>query len=169
MVIDFRKWQRVRHGTGGDNDMLGGNCFAFVAVDHFNLIGLAATDKSPEAGHRCHIIFLKQKCDAAGQLIDDLIFARQHFCEIKRDTGNLNAMIGEAVICTMKIFRRFEQGFRRNAADVQTRTAKTGFALGIFPVIDTHRIKAKLRRSNCRDVTTGTAADDGDIELLSHS
>ena len=68
--------------------------------------------------HGSDFILLQQKTNPAGELIDDFVFAREHFRQIERDALNLNAMIGKAMGRAMIIFGGFKQGFGWNTTDV---------------------------------------------------
>ena len=64
-----------------------------------------------------------------------------------------DAVLGEVVLGHRHFFGAVEQGFGRDAADVEARPAE------VFP-FDASDAKAELRRADGGDVSAGAGADD---------
>ena len=77
----------------------------------------------------------------------------------------MNAVDDDSVLlgllfCEREMIARGQQGFARDAADVQTSAAKLLF------FFDKRGFQSKLTRTDRGDVTAGSRADDNDVKFL---
>jgi hypothetical protein len=116
-------------GTGGDDDLLG-------LDDFFADLDLPATvvpcaDEGAVAVEQRDLVLLEQALDAAGELGDDGVLARDHRRHVDLRRADRDALCGEAVAGFLEQVRGMQQRLGRNAADVQAGAAEARLALGI--------------------------------------
>ena len=105
-----------------------------------------------------HLIFLKQKIDALGQVADDAVLARQHGGQVKFGRGYFDAVPSQTVPGLFEQMRRLQQRLGRNTADIETRAAQ-GFA-----AVYARGFQTQLRGANCGHVATRPRTDEDDVE-----
>src|SRR5690606_9753211 len=103
-----------------------------------------------------YLVFLEQHANTTGKGFDNFVLAGNHGRDINRQSVHFNAMFGKFVPGTLEILRRFKQCLGRNTTDIQAGSSQTGFALPIFPVINTYRFESKLCTADSSHITTGT-------------
>jgi hypothetical protein len=66
--------------------------------------------------------------------------------------------------------RGVQQGFRRNAANVQAGTTETrlAFRIGVGIGFTTGDVETQLRRPNGGNIATGAPTDNENVKLLGH-
>ena len=128
------------------------------------------SDKSAVTVQQGDLVLLEQTLDAARELFDDAVLAPHHLCYINSRRTDRNTLLGEAVSGFLEDVRGVQQGFRRDATNVQTGSAKTRFALWICIGIrfTTGDIETELRGSNGRNIATWTSTDNKNVKLLGH-
>src|SRR5690554_584797 len=106
IVLDARNRRRL--GAGGDENLFGLKRLrlaVFLGDDDriFVLNGRRAVDP-------VDLIFTEEKFDAAGQAVDDLAFAREHFSKVEFDPADVDAMLGQLAVGVVEFMARLEQG-----------------------------------------------------------
>ena len=123
-VINRDLRQRTRYGTGSDNHMLGFHHAFLAFVVHFNLVQITVfADKRTFAVQAFYFVLFKQESHAAGELVDDTVFALHHFGGIKFYVAHADAVFGKIVLRRMEMLARLQQCFRGNTTHVQAGTA----------------------------------------------
>ena len=112
------------------------------------------------------LVLLEQVDDAVVVGLDDALFALEHLAQVQRETGNVDAVLGERVTGVLEVFRRLQQCLRRDAADVGAGAAQCRAALGVLPFVDAGGLEAQLRSADRGHVAAGAAADHDDVELF---
>jgi hypothetical protein len=171
LVIDRNSRQVTRLGPRGDNHLPGLD----QIVTHLELPDLAArrplaANESTVPIEQGDLVLLEQPLDAAGQLLDDAVLAREHPGHIDRRVADADALIGKAVAGFLEEVRGVQQRLGRNATNVQAGAAKTRLALWIsigirFTAGD---IETELRGADGGNVATGTTTDNKNVKLLGH-
>ena len=101
---------------------------------------------------------LRENAEAAGQLLDDTFFPRAQACQIDFRRGEFDA----PVLGLMRFFQQLghvQQRLRRNAAAVEADAA------GIHLRVDQRDGHAEIGSEKCGGVSTGTAADDCNVQI----
>src|SRR5262249_84046 len=131
----------------------------FLAV--FLDTDLPGTLIAAPALHPLHFVFLKEKLDALGVFLYDLVFSGQRGGPVQLHTADLNAIFRGflAVIVNLRVV---QQHLGRNAADVQTGAPKKGILL------DDDGLQAEFTRAYRSDVSAWAAADNCHV-ILCHS
>ena len=91
-----------------------------------------------------------------------------HGLQVQLDLPGGDAVLVKFVLGAVIQLRRFQQGFGRNTARIQTGPTKGLIAVPVQPVIHAGGLHAQLRSANGRDIAGGTTADDDDVEILAH-
>ena len=74
-------------------------------------------------------------------------------------------MFGKIVLRGVKMLRRLQQRFGRNAANIQASAAQRGgIACFVFARVYAHGFEAQLRGANRCDVATRPCADNGNVK-----
>src|SRR5262249_9705357 len=107
-------------------------------------------------------ILLEQPGDARNQALNYVVFPLQHCREIELDRAGFDAVASELVSELFIKLTGIQQGFTRDAADIQAGAAK-GPAF-----IDTRGLHTELGRANCRDIAARAAADHDEIKSVRH-
>jgi len=113
--------------------------------------------------HRVDFVRLEQRRDAAGELRDDFVLAREHLRRVHARIADADAVRGKRVLQFVKLLGGIQQRLGRNAADIQASAAQCRTALGAGALVDAHHAQAQLRGANRRHITARPAADDDDI------
>ena len=109
---------------------------------------------------------MEQEFHATGKLGYDSVFARNHFRRVEFDVADADAVFGKIMLRSMEMFAGLQQGFGRNAADVQAGTAQRGrVACFVDACIDTGGFETQLGGADGGNVSAGTCADDYYIVL----
>jgi len=155
LVVDFHARQRGGLGTGGDDDVLGGEAaLAAVGGGHFHLA--RPVDAAP-ALHPVHLVLAEEEFHALGQRGHALGLLLHHLRQVQLGL-DLDAEVGELAAGRRFVqFRRVQQRLGRHAADIQAG-ATEGFA-----ALHAGNFQAQLARANGRVVAAGAAADDDHI------
>ena len=170
--IDFVK-RCTRQGTGarscGDDDVFGRQrLFGFARhLDFITSIRLAG--KRTTAMEERDFVFLEQIQNTIVVLLNHRVFAFEHLRHVHLHAGGCDAMLSEMVVGLVKMFRRLQQGFRRDAAHVGASATKCGATGVVLPFVDTSDLKAQLCRADGGDVTARASADDDDVEWFAHA
>ena len=99
--------------------------------------------------------------DAAGERLDGSVFRLHDLLEVELDAAELDAARFEVLVRHVVEVRVLQERLGRNAADVQASAAER---LALF---DADGLEAKLRGLDGSDVAAWTAADDGQIGVIS--
>ena len=109
---------------------------------------------------------MEQEFHAAGEFGNDGVFARNHFRRIEFNVADGNAVFGKIMLRGVEMFARLQQGFGRNAADVQAGAAQRGrIACFVDARVDTGGFKTQLGGADGGNVSAGACADDYYIVL----
>ena len=143
--------------------MLGANRF-FVAVGGRDFDAMIRQQAAVTLQSR-NAVSLKERGDAAGQLLHDAGFARLHRGNIYTELSHADAVAIELRLGPMVKLRRLQKRFRRNTARVQTSPAERATAIMVLPLVDTRSVQTILRRTDGRRIARRAAADHDDIEF----
>src|SRR6185437_1567538 len=150
-VVDFNAGQRPRIRAGREHNVRRFNFGLLAILFDGNAPG---SDNASPALHRLHLIFLEQKFDTLGVLVNDLRLALDHRRPIHFHVLDFEAKFRRALEVVVNL-RVVQQDFRGNAADVQTRSAQERIFL------DAHGLQAPLPGANRRHVAARPASYDG--------
>ena len=166
-IVDGNLRQRTRYGTGRHDDVFGFDNGFFAFVIDFDLVGIAVfSGKRSRTEQAGYFVFLEQEFHAAGELGYDGVFARNHFRRVKFDVADADAVFGEIMLRGVEMFAGLQQGFGRNAADVQAGAAQRGrIACFVDARIDTGGFETQLGGADGGNVSAGACADDYYIVL----
>jgi hypothetical protein len=139
-----------------------------IAIPDLDLISVSAGNKATAAVHRGDLVLAEQQADAAGEGIDDLVFARQHGGDVDRHILYGDAVFAELVQRALVILRGLKQRLGGDAADVQAGAPEAGLALGVLPLVDADGVESELRRADRRSVAAGAGANHRDVKGLCH-
>eukprot|EP00760_Papus_ankaliazontas_P007791 PhM_4_TR13531/c0_g1_i1/m.76495 len=145
-----------RVGASGDNDVLGLNVAvrAVKAGDRY----LAVALERAVTLHVGNLVLFEEELHTAGEASNSLLLLRHHGFEVHRAVlATQDAVLLEVVVRVVKHVRRIEKSLRRNATDVEARTAESTTAL------NARSLEAKLRSLNGSDVTTWATTDDDHV------
>ena len=98
----------------------------------------------------------------------DGILARQHFGYINCRILDTDSVCLVIVIQVVEMFAGVQQGFGRYTANVQTGSARSGLAVLAGEHIYTGCFQAQLSCADCRDVATGAATNNDQVEFICH-
>ena len=157
----------ARLGTGGDDDLLGGDHFV---ADLDLPTARRLRDESAVAVEQGDLVLLEQALDAPGELIDDAALARDHLGDVDLRRADVDALGLEAVAGFFEQVRGVQQRLGRDAADVEAGAAQTRLALGVGIGVGfaARGLEAELRGADRGHVAAGPAADDEDVEFFGH-
>src|SRR5439155_15362397 len=112
------------------------------------------------AGERGDFVPLHERAHAAGERLYRLVFARQHGGKIETHTVDFDAMLRGILFRKNEMITRGEEGFARDAANVEAGAAE------LAVLLDDGGFESKLRGANRSDVAARAGADDDDVELI---
>ncbi len=95
-VVNFNTWQRRRHRTRSNHDVLGRVGF----ITHFDLT--RRRNRRP-AFQPVDLVLLHQELNTTGVLADDLILVGLHLIPVDRRRFALQAHFGKVVLCLMQL------------------------------------------------------------------
>src|SRR5205823_10427365 len=124
--------------------------------------------KPRDAAVEDDLVLLEQIKNAFVVLADDLALARLHLLQIEAQALDFYPMLGKRVPGMFVVFRRLQQGFGRNAADVGARASRRRLPVSCLPVVDAGRPEPELCRANGGHIAAGAGADDDHIECFRH-
>src|SRR5439155_6345535 len=140
-----------RKRAGRDDRRLEGDVFAPFERDRVGVPEAAgALDPLDAVG-------LEEAGDALRHLVDDLRFPFIRRREIEARSADLDAELGEGVLCLFNRERGLNPRFRWNAADTEARATELGLLL------DTHRPGAELTRPDRGGVAARASAENCDV------
>ena len=157
-AVHFGDGDVHRYGADGEDD---GFCclgLADAAVSGGDGDGFAGEELSASL-QPVNAVCFEELGDAAGELFDDVVFAGNHRGHIEGGSAGADTVCGAVVLDFFVEGGAFQQGFGRDAADVQAGTAegRSGFDAGGFVT--------KLGGADGGNVSAGTCADDYYIVL----
>ena len=119
---------------------------------------------------RFHFVLFEQEANTACQFGHDAIFAINHFGRIEAVYRHINAVFCKFRLGLMVVFRRLQQGFRRDTTHIQASTTQ-GRCITCFVTtcIDTSCFKTQLCCTNGRNIAARACADDYYIKLIRHT
>ena len=155
-AVHFGDGDVHRHGADGEDDGFCRLGLADAAISGGDGDGFAGEELSASL-QPVDAVRFEELGDAAGELFDDVVFADNHRGHIEGGGAGADAVCGAVVLDFFVEGGAFQQGFGRDAADVQAGAAegRSGFDAGGFV--------AKLGGADGGDVATGAAADDDDV------
>src|SRR5690606_1470424 len=104
----------------------------------------------------------EQQLDASGQALDDLVLTCQNLLQVQRDLAGGDAVAGNGLAGLLVAMRDVQQLLGRDAAYVEAGAAEAA------ALLDAGGLEAELGRPDCRDIATRAAADDDEVEGISH-
>ena len=108
------------------------------------------------------LVLLEEEFDALCQPVNCVGLLRHHRVEIDLELAGLDTHCLEIILRRGIKFRRVQQGFRGDAADIETGAAQNA------TVLDAGRLQAELSGADCAIVAAGAATDNDDVVCLSH-
>ncbi len=158
LAVRLGEGQVARPGTGGNDDVLGGELFlALIALDR----EAGRTGQRALAHVHGDLVLLHQMRDALIELLRDAAAALHDRVQIGLDLArDLEAVILR-VLRVMEDFRRTQQRLGRNTAPVEADAAQQfAFHDGGF--------EPELRAADSRDIAAGSAAEHDYVVFVSH-
>src|SRR5690606_32730058 len=167
ILVDRGRRDVHRAGTGGEDHVLGLDDLGLaVQAGDFNLL---AGQQLAVAFQQGDAVGLEQAGDAAGQVLDDGVLARDHLRHIEGDALGLGAVHFEAFVGLMVLVGAVQQRLRRNAADVQAGAAEGDLAVLVLVLLDAGGLQAELRRLDGGHVAPWARANHYHVEFLGHN
>src|SRR5690606_32063089 len=124
LLIDRRRRNIHRLGAGSQDDVLGGQRLgAAIELGDFHLL---AGQQLAVAFENGHAIGLQQRRNAAGEVLNDLVLARDHGRHVHLDIAGANAMDVEALVGFVELVGAVEQRLGGDATHVQASAAQSG-------------------------------------------
>ena len=111
---------------------------------------------------------LEETEDALRHLADDAALALLHGRDVEGEALDLDAVRCKLVLRAMVKLRGLEQCLGRDATGIEAGAAEGRAAVAVLPFVDAGDRKLVLRRANGRRIAGGPAADDDDVETVSH-
>jgi hypothetical protein len=130
---------------------------------------VAASDERAAPVEERDLVLLEQEQDAVIVLLDDSVLATEHLAEVQTEPLDLDAVSGKLMAGVLIVLGGLQQRLGRNAADIGAGATGGGPAVLPLPLVDAGDRKTELRRPDRRNVTTGSAADHDDVEVLRHA
>jgi hypothetical protein len=103
------------------------------------------------------LVLFQKEADTIDVCINRIGLVLHHGREIELWLADDNTEIGEVMACEIEHFRRMQQSFGRNTADIETGAAMR------FALFDNSHFHAELSGANGANITTGTGANDNKI------
>ncbi len=156
MPVEFHERQFHRSGTGGDHNVFCGHlrhCAAFG--DDIDGIGRFKAGRAAE--HRDFAGF-GELSHAADQFRDHTVLALQQGGQIDLDRAHFDPVRRRMVLGERVLFRRIQERFAGNAANVQASAAKRGAFL------HQRDLEAELHRAKSAHVAARAGADDENVK-----
>lgn len=160
LFIDCDAGERHAFGAGGDEDVFGG--VALRARSAFDGDFADGGDFAP-ALKPVYFVFAEEIFDARRVGFYDGIFVAHHCRQVEADAGDADAVRGQTVHRVGVFFGTDEQGFGRDAADIEAGATqgRAKFDAGGF--------HAQLRGANGGDIAAGAGTDNDEVILrVSH-
>ena len=118
------------------------------------------------AGKGRDLVFLEQIVDAIDIALDALVLVGLHGSQIELWLCHLDAHFGQTVGGFMKLFRRVQQGFGGDAADIQAGATMAGLAL-THSFFDNSNAHAQLRGADRTiHIATRAGSDNDKIKFV---
>ena len=111
---------------------------------------------------------LEEPEDALRHLADDAALALLHRRDVEGEALDLDAVRRKLVLRAMVKLRGFEQCLGRDATGIEAGAAEGRAAVAVLPFVDAGDRQLVLRRANGRRIAGRPAADDDDVETVSH-
>ena len=158
LLLVHRQAREVDMGrSAGKHDMLGRIGLGVLLALYFDLAGAfqAATSLEP-----VDLVLLEEKLDPLHVGLDHPVLVTEHRRQIQLHPADLDAEVGKGVVGLLELFARLQQGFRGDAADVQTGSPqrRAGLHAG--------RFQPQLRGPDGADVTARPRADNDDVVVV---
>ena len=154
LLVDVDAGQAGDVGAGGDDDGFGFEVFGGAAG--VGDLDAAGGEDAASAEVHVDLVLLQEERDALDVALHALVLEGEHLGEIEFRLCR-DAHAGEAVAGFLVEFRRVQQGFRRDAADVEARAAVCR------ALLDDGDFQAELGGANGADVAAGAGADDDEV------
>ena len=106
------------------------------------------------------LVALQELADIIGQVLHHLVLTGHHGRQVEGQLAGFDAVLGKSLFGKVIVLAGVEQRLARNAAHPQAHAAE---ALLLFHTGNPH---VELGCPHRRHVTTGTAADDHEIEFF---
>src|SRR5829696_1132573 len=159
-MVELQAWQAVYGRSGGDQDVLRFELLLAVFGLYLYLLRL---DEAAHAVVDGYLVLLHQALYAAPELVYDLFAALGGLQVVELYLADLDPEVF-AVSDVVQEMCRLEQCFGRNASQVQARASE----MPALPLLDEGHLHPKLAGPDRRYVSTVTATDHYEVELLSH-
>ena len=162
--------QRQRAGGGDDGHLVhrhtgqaggfrpGGDDDGFRLMQLFPHLDLSGGGDAAPAFQPGYLVLLEQEFDALGVLPNHIILVALHLGPIDLGGGGHQAHLRKILLRLVQHVAGVQQGFRRDAADVQA-----GAAEGVAP-FDHGHLQAKLRAADGADIAAWTGAEDDHVK-----
>ncbi len=166
ILIDWRRRDVHRGGTGGQDHVLGSQCLNIaVQTGHFDLLASEQLAVTFEDGHT---VGLQQCRDTAGKVLNDLVLARNHGRNVHSHFASADAMDLEALMGFVELVGAVQQRLGRNATYVEAGAAKRGLTILALVLFDTRGLQTQLGCTNGGYIAARAGTDDDDVEFLAH-
>src|SRR5690606_10154505 len=139
-----RRWRDLDRTRTRSNDHATGfnHFFGAIGRSDFNLL---VGQHFAVAFQQGHTVAFEQAGNAAGQVLNDAVFARDHGRNVHADASrNVDAVNFETFGGFMEFEGAVEQGLGRNAAHVQAGAAQRNFAVTTLVAFDTGGFETQL-------------------------
>src|SRR6267143_3384578 len=160
LVVDRYARQVPGFRSGGDHDVF--RLYSFRINLYFP--SGSARDELAMSLQPGDLVLLEQAGDPARHPADDPVLPVEHGLQVELHAARGDAVHLELVQHARVVLRGLEQGFRRDAADIQAGAAERVFAPGCLPLLHAGGGEPELRGADRGDVARRSCADHDDIE-----